>query len=50
MKDIAGFLSKHYEDIGIVSPYSQQIALIQSMVGKKKWEIKTIDSFQGREK
>lgn len=34
-----------------MSPYSQQVALIQSLMGKnKKCEVKTIDSFQGREK
>lgn len=51
VKDFAAYLSKHYEDIGIISPYSQQVSLIQSLMGRnKKCEVKTIDSFQGREK
>jgi superfamily I DNA and/or RNA helicase len=49
VKDFALYLTKFYEDIGIVSPYSQQVAYLQSLMGKnKKCEVKTIDSFQGR--
>lgn len=49
IKDFAIYLTKYYEDIGIISPYSQQVSLIQSLIPKhKKCEVKTIDSFQGR--
>lgn len=36
VKDFAAYLSKYYEDIGIISPYSQQVALINSHIGKNK--------------
>lgn len=36
VKDFAAYLSKYYEDIGIISPYSQQVALISSHIGKNK--------------
>ena len=50
--DFVTHLSKSYHDIGVVSPYSQQVSYIQSLMGvkNKKCEVKTIDSFQGREK
>ena len=35
------------EDIGIISPYADQVKLIQ---GKTPVEVKTVDGFQGREK
>lgn len=36
VKDFTTYLTKYYEDIGIISPYSQQVALLQSLVGKNK--------------
>ena len=35
------------KDIGIISPYSDQVKLIQE---KTEIEVKTVDGFQGREK
>jgi superfamily I DNA and/or RNA helicase len=43
-------LEKNSKDIGIVSPYSQQVNCIYGTINSKALEIKTIDSFQGREK
>ena len=37
----------HEEDIGIISPYADQVKLIQN---KTPVEVKTVDGFQGREK
>ena len=50
VKIIVENLSKSYSDIGVVSPYSQQVSYLQSLGLNKKAEVKTIDSFQGREK
>jgi superfamily I DNA and/or RNA helicase len=41
----------NHKDVGIVSPYSQQVSCILELaLNKKEFETKTIDSFQGREK
>mgnify|MGYP000936465213 FL=1 len=47
-----GQMMKDYgcTDIGVLSPYSQQINYLESLQLPKCCEIKTIDSFQGREK
>lgn len=52
--DIAVDLAKNYisagvseEDIGIISPYADQVKIIQD---KTPVEVKTVDGFQGREK
>ena len=38
------------EDIAIISPYDDQVALIRKMLRVEGLEIKTVDGFQGREK
>ncbi|QCK15125.1 IGHMBP2 family helicase [Mangrovivirga cuniculi] len=38
------------EDIGIISPYEGQVALMKRMIEIEGIEIKSIDGFQGREK
>jgi len=38
------------EDIAIISPYEDQVALIRTMLRVEGLEIKTVDGFQGREK
>jgi len=38
------------EDIAIISPYVDQVALIRKMLRVEGLEIKTVDGFQGREK
>jgi predicted DNA helicase len=38
------------EDIGIISPYNQQISRLKSVLKDYHVEIKSIDGFQGREK
>lgn len=48
IQKLAQFIEKHSKDIGIVSPYSQQVNCIQGTINAKTLEIKTIDSFQGR--
>ncbi len=50
IQKLAQFLEKNSKDIGIVSPYSQQVSCIHGTISSKTLEIKTIDSFQGREK
>jgi superfamily I DNA and/or RNA helicase len=42
-------LAKHYKDIGVLSPYSAQVKWLSNQQNIAA-EIKTIDSFQGREK
>lgn len=37
-------------DIGIISPYDDQIDLLNSSIDEENLEIKTVDGFQGREK
>ncbi|MFW6071616.1 MAG: IGHMBP2 family helicase [Candidatus Bipolaricaulota bacterium] len=37
-------------EIGIISPYDDQVDLLNSQIGKENLEIKTVDGFQGREK
>ncbi|MEF8849513.1 MAG: IGHMBP2 family helicase [Candidatus Bipolaricaulota bacterium] len=37
-------------DIGIISPYDDQIDLLNSSIHEENLEIKTVDGFQGREK
>ena len=50
MKILVNVLSKQYTDIGVLSPYSAQVKwIVQQKLGSK-CEVKTIDSFQGREK
>lgn len=36
VKDFSLYLSKTYEDIGVISPYSQQVTLLQNIMGKNK--------------
>ena len=48
VKLLVDLLSKKYKDIGVLSPYSAQVKWIAN--NKVKAEVKTIDSFQGREK
>jgi superfamily I DNA and/or RNA helicase len=44
VKDFAMYLTKYYDDIGIISPYTQQVALLHSLFTKnKKVEIKSFD-------
>ena len=53
VKDIAErllSLSIAPEEIAIISPYDDQIALIRTMLRVDGLEIKTVDGFQGREK
>jgi predicted DNA helicase len=53
VKDIAEHLlslSIAPEEIAIISPYDDQIALIRAMLRVDGLEIKTVDGFQGREK
>nr|QNO55693.1 RecBCD enzyme subunit RecD [Methanosarcinales archaeon ANME-1 ERB7] len=38
------------EDIAVISPYDDQVALIKRMLHVDSLEIKTVDGFQGREK
>ena len=38
------------EDIAVISPYVDQVALIRKMLRVEGLEIKTVDGFQGREK
>ena len=38
------------EDIAVISPYDDQVALIRMMLRVEGLEIKTVDGFQGREK
>ena len=38
------------EEIAIISPYDDQVALMKSMLRVEGLEIKTVDGFQGREK
>jgi len=44
------WLSKNYNDIGVLSPYSAQVKWLNQQKLGNKCEVKTIDSFQGREK
>jgi superfamily I DNA and/or RNA helicase len=37
-------------DIGIISPYDQQVNTLRAMVGEVGIEIKSVDGYQGREK
>ena len=37
-------------EIGVISPYDDQVDLLQSRLGQEELEIKTVDGFQGREK
>lgn len=50
MKIVVEYVGKQERDIGIVSPYSAQVELLIGLGLGKKYEVKTIDSFQGREK
>lgn len=53
VKDIAErllSLSIPPEEIAIISPYDDQVALIRTMLRVDGLEIKTVDGFQGREK
>jgi superfamily I DNA and/or RNA helicase len=50
VKILMGNFSKKYSDIGILSPYSAQVKWISQQKLGSKCEVKTIDSFQGREK
>ena len=50
MKILVNWLHKHYKDIGVLSPYSAQVKWLNTQKLGTKCEIKTIDSFQGREK
>lgn len=38
------------EDLGIISPYDQQVSNLKSVLAGSGIEIKTVDGFQGREK
>ncbi len=38
------------EKIGVISPYSDQIDLLEERLGSTETEIKTVDGYQGREK
>ena len=38
-----------YDQIGIITPYRDQVAAIQTQLGKE-WEVATVHKFQGREK
>ncbi|MBS3786980.1 IGHMBP2 family helicase [Candidatus Bipolaricaulota bacterium] len=38
------------KNIGVISPYDDQIDLLSSRIDEKNLEIKTVDGFQGREK
>ena len=38
-----------YNQIGIITPYRDQVAAIQAQLGKE-WEVATVHKFQGREK
>jgi superfamily I DNA and/or RNA helicase len=50
VKLLVNWLSKKYNDIGVLSPYSAQIKWFNTHKLNPKAEAKTIDSFQGREK
>ncbi|KAH0577466.1 DNA helicase [Spironucleus salmonicida] len=39
-----------FEDIGVIAPYSAQVALLREKLEDSQVEIHTIDGFQGREK
>ncbi len=38
------------EDIGVISPYDDQVELLKDMLDTEGLEIKTVDGFQGRQK
>ena len=38
------------EDLGIISPYEQQVNMLKTRMMGSSVEIKTVDGFQGREK
>ena len=50
VKALVNALSKSYEDIGVLSPYTAQVNWLVQQKLAGKCEVKTIDSFQGREK
>lgn len=50
VKLLVNCLSKIYNDIGVLSPYSAQVKWLNTHNLSSKAEAKTIDSFQGREK
>jgi superfamily I DNA and/or RNA helicase len=50
VKALVSALSNHYEDIGVLSPYTAQVNWLVQQKLTAKCEVKTIDSFQGREK
>ena len=37
-------------EIGVISPYDDQVDLLRSRLGEEELEVKTVDGFQGREK
>jgi len=49
VKIIVNALAKEYKDIGVLSPYSAQVKWLTTQQNLQA-EVKTIDSFQGREK
>ena len=51
-KVVANLLEKgiDYKNIGVISPYDDQIDILDKMVSAENLEIKTVDGFQGREK
>jgi predicted DNA helicase len=55
--DIIGEITRQFllcrlfpDDLGIISPYEQQVNLIRTSLKDTSIEIKTVDGFQGREK
>lgn len=48
-EEILPKLQKHYKEIGIITPYRDQVAAIQAQLGKE-FEVATVHKFQGREK
>lgn len=38
------------KEIGIISPYDDQVSILSSRIEKEHLEVKTVDGFQGREK